>query len=289
MAIPNVSGAFPNGYYAPTLFPARFYAKFYAASVTSMMCNTEYEDMTLSFGATVNIRQIPNVTVTPSAIDGKINWQVLQDLQVQLQINYAYDAAVIVSDIQYAQMDVDIQGAIVNEMANRLRIVIETQILGSVYASAGTTLTVEDWRTAGNPTDAITQGTASLSNNNIPTSDRYAILAPNAARLLRKEVALYALNSGNPKGALIEGYVGDYDGNSIYISTLLTGTGASASNYQSFVGHRVAITMATQFTNFKSGLVLQDYYGTGIRCQNLFGFVVALAAGLVAMPVQTAA
>ena len=289
MTIPNVSGSFPNGYYAPTLFPARFYAKFYAASVTSMMCNTEYEDMTLSFGATVNIRQIPNVVVSPSTIDGRINWQVLQDSQVQLQINYAYDAAVIVSDIQYAQMDVDIQGAIVNEMANRLRIVIETQILGSVYSSAGTTGTKQDWRTAGNATDEITIAGADLSNLNIPTSDRYIILSPNAARLLKKEVTLYALNSGNPKGALINGYVGDYDGASVYTSTLLTGAGTSATPYQCYVGHRVAITMATQFTNFKSGLVLQDYYGTGIRCQNLFGFVVALAAGLEAMPVQTAA
>lgn len=287
MSIPNVSGNFPNGYFQPTLFPLKFYAKFYAASVCSMMCNTDYEDGLLSFGATVNIRQIPNVVVTPSSIGEKINWQIIQDSQVQLQINYAYDAAVIVDDIQYAQMDVDIQGAIINEMANRLRIVIETQILGSVYSSAGTTLTKQNWTTAGNPTDEITLGTAALDNNNIPTSDRYTILAPNAARLLKKEVTLYALNSGNPKGALITGYVGDYDGTSVYGSTLLTGTGATGSPYQCYIGHRVAITMATQFTNFKSGIVLQDYYGTGIRCQNLFGFVAALAGGLVAAPVQT--
>lgn len=289
MSIPNISGNFPNGNFIPTLYPLRFLAKFYAASVTSMMCNTDYEDGLLSFGATVNIRKIPDVVVNPSAIDAKINWQVLQDNQVQLIINYAYDAAVIISDIQYAQMDVDIQGAIINEMANRLRIVIETVILGAAYSSATTSQTSVDWRTALNPTAAITDATASLSDLNIPTADRYTVLSPNAAKLLKREVTLYALNAGNPKGALINGYVGDYDGTSVYVSTLLTGTGTSSSKYHCYVGHRVAITMATQFTNFKAGIPLQDYYGTGIRCQNLFGFAVTVPDALVDMQVQTAA
>lgn len=289
MAIPNASGNLPNGYFNPTIFPKQFLAKFYAASVTSMMCNTDYEDSLFQFGATVNIRKIPNVVVNPSVIDGKINWQVMIDSQVQLQINYAYDAAVIISDIQYAQMDVNLQGAIINEMAQRLRIVIETVILGGAYASATTTETSVDWRTAGNPTAAITQSNADLDNLNIPSEDRYVVISPNAAMYLRRESQLYALNSGNPKGALINGFVGDYDGASVYKSTLLTGTGASTSKSQAYVGHKVAITMATQFTNFESGIVLQDYYGKGIRCQNLFGYAVTYPDALVSMPVQTAA
>lgn len=289
MAIPNASGNLPNGYFNPTIFPKQFLAKFYAASVTSMMCNTDYEDSLFQFGATVNIRKIPNVVVNPSVIDGKINWQVMIDSQVQLQINYAYDAAVIISDIQYAQMDVNLQGAIINEMAQRLRIVIETVILGGAYSSATTTETSVDWRTAGNPTAAITQSNADLDNLNIPSEDRYVVISPNAAMYLRREQQLYALNSGNPKGALINGFVGDYDGASVYKSTLLTGTGASTSKSQAYVGHKVAITMATQFTNFESGIVLQDYYGKGIRCQNLFGYAVTYPDALVSMPVQTAA
>jgi len=292
MAITNTAGNFPNGYYVPTLYEQTFLAKFYATSVCNVLCNTDYEDGLLSFGATVNIRKVPNVVVNASTNYGKINWQNVQDQQVQLTINYAYDAAVIISNIDFAQMDVDIQGAIVNEMANRLRIQIETVILTGAYSSATTNQTALDWRTTGspgNPTKALTQAASNLWKLNIPGPDRVAILSPDAIQYLLQEPALYALNAGNPKGALVDGYVGEYAGFSLYQSNLMAGTGASATPYNCYAAHRVGITMATQFTNFETDLPLQDYHGKGIRCQNCFGYLVAYPDAVVRLQVQTAA
>ena len=190
MAISRTGANLPNGVFIPTIYPKRFLAKFYAASVCNKICNTDWEGEIKAYGNTVNIRKIPDVVVNPTLENEKINWQDLQDTQVQLQISYAYDAAVKIGNIDFHQMDVDLQGAIVNEMANRLRIQIENIVLGGAYASATSTVASTDWRTAGNPTAALTAAAADLWQLNIPSEERFAVLPPAGVQNLAKEVSL---------------------------------------------------------------------------------------------------
>ena len=64
--------------------------------------------------------------------------------------------------------------------------------------------------------------------------------------------------------------------------------GTSGSPYISMAGQKVAITLATQFTQFEVDVPLQDYYGKGIRCQNAFGYKVVYPDALVKISIQTA-
>ena len=289
MAIARTGGNLVNKAFIPEIWSKKLLQKFYAASVTTAICNTEWQGEILGQGNTVQIRQRPDVLVNASIENQKINWQDVVDVKQSFTIDYAFDAAVKVGNIDMHQMDINLQAELVDEISNRLRLAIETTVLGSAYSSATNSLTtgaVAAWGTAGNPIKAITAAQAYLNINNAPVDGRWLLLHPTQVQYLIQETALYALNAGTPKGALQMGYVGTLAGFEIYQSPLVPGAGTAGSPFKSMAGHTSAITLATQFTQFEVDVPLQDYYGKGIRAQNCFGFKVVKPEVLVYLAAQ---
>jgi hypothetical protein len=291
--VDRTGGNLPNRYFIPQIYSTKMLKKFYAESVANAICNVDYQQEILGKGNTVHIRLRPDVAVTPSVENEKISWQDVNDAEVVLYINYAYDAAVKIGNIAMHQMDINLQSELIDEIANRLRIVIDTTVLGSAYSSAGTTKTtgaVAAWNTNDNCIVALAESQAVLSaldsnGEPTPTTDRWIVIHPAMKTYLLKQTALYALNAGTPKGALQMGYVGNLAGFDIYESPLVPGAGTAGSPYQVMAGHKSAITLATQFTQFETDVPLQDYYGKGIRAQNCFGFKVVKPGKLVNLSV----
>lgn len=288
MAIARTGGNLVNKAFIPEIWSKKLLQKFYAASVTTAICNTDWQGEILGQGNTVQIRQRPDVLVNASVENQKINWQDVVDVKQSFTIDYAFDAAVKIGNIDMHQMDINLQAELVDEIANRLRLAIETTVLGSAYSSAGATLSTgaaAAWGTAGNPLKVITAAQAQLNINSVPVENRWLLLHPTMVQYLIQETALYALNAGTPQGALQMGYVGELAGFKIYQSPLVVGAGTSGSHFKAMAGHTAAITLATQFTQFEVDVPLQDYYGKGIRAQNCFGFKVVKPDALVTLDV----
>lgn len=289
MAIARTGGNLVNKAFIPEIWSKKLLQKFYAASVTTAICNTDWQGEILGQGNTVQIRQRPDVLVNASVENQKINWQDVVDIKQSFTIDYAFDAAVKVGNIDMHQMDINLQAELVDEISNRLRLAIETTVLGAAYSSAGTTIStgaVAAWGTSTNPIAAITQAQASLNINSVPVENRWLLLHPTMVQYLIQQTALYALNAGTPQGALQMGYVGELAGFKIYQSPLVPGAGTSGSPFKAMAGHTAAITLATQFTQFEVDVPLQDYYGKGIRAQNCFGFKVVKPDSLVYLACQ---
>lgn len=288
MAIARTGGNLLNKAFIPEIWSKKLLQKFYAASVTTAICNTDWQGEILGQGNTVQIRQRPDVLVNASIENQKINWQDVVDVKQSFTIDYAFDAAVKIGNIDMHQMDINLQAELVDEISNRLRLAIETTVLGSAYSSAGFTLSTgaaAAWGTAGNPLKVITAAQAQLNINSVPVENRWLLLHPTMVQYLIQETALYALNAGTPSGALQMGYVGELAGFKIYQSPLVPGAGTAGSHFKAMAGHTAAITLATQFTQFEVDVPLQDYYGKGIRAQNCFGFKVVKADSLVTLDV----
>lgn len=295
MAITHQGLNLAGGAYTPTIWSKKMVKKFYAGSVCNQICNTDWQGEILGKGNAVEIRQRPDVAVNPTQENMKINWQDVIDVKQTLTIDYAFDAAVKLGNIDMHQMDINLQAELVDEIANRLRLAVETTILGSAYSSAATKLTTSNtggaivaWGTATNPGKvfAAAQAFLSIAAEPCPTEDRWILLHPVMKQYLIQETFNYALNAGLDKGAMQAGYVAYLAGFHVYESPLVTGAGTSASKYNAMAGHSTGITMAVQFTQFDVDVPLQDYYGKGIRAQNCFGFKVIKPTSLLWLETQ---
>lgn len=292
MAISRIGNNLPNGAFIPQIWSKKLIRKYYAASVCNIICNSDWQGEIQAQGSTIQIRQRPDVFVNPTVANQPISWQDIVDVKQTLTIDYAFDAAIKIDNFDAYQADINLQAELVDEIANRLRLAIETTVLGGAYASATTKIANSGanaaWGTAGNPTKVIAQAQAALNILNVPVEGRWLLLHPTMVQYLIQEQALYAMYAAtqNEKGALIKGYVGEFAGFSVYQSPLVTGAGTSGSNFNAMAGHKDAITLATQFTQFEANVPLQDYYGKGIRAQNCFGYKVVKPDALVWLSTQ---
>lgn len=305
----NIVGTSYNNLSAfkPQIYPLQFIQKFYAGSITNYICNTNWEGDILGPGTTVNLRQIPDVVVSAATNDGDVNWQSIQASALQLVINYAFNGAYWVTDVDRSAIDVDMEGALINEMVNKLRMAIESTILGSIYASAANVITIAtgastSWtgntyitgQTTTNAVIYVAQASQYLdvgAGNGIdvaPWEDRFLVIHPNMRVGLTMNAAFYALNAGTPKGALYEGFLAYINGFNVLQSPFVPGAGTAASPYLTIAGHPEATTMATKFTNVQADIILPNKFGIGTRCQNFFGFLVTKPWLLVELSVVLA-
>ena len=277
MSIPRAGNNLPNGSFIPVIYSKKLLAKFYAGSVCDKVCNTDWQGEITGQGMSVVIRQRPDLTVTPSTQDGKVQWGDIVDTSQTLSIDYAYDGAYKLGNIDMHAFDINLHPEIIDEIANRLRIVVESTVLGSAYSSAANKIAAADftsWSTTGSCLKTLAKAQAILARNNAPVTGRFAVISPEMEQSLLQEVGMYAMNSGDKEGAMQRGFVRNLFGFDIYQSNLIPGAGSSAVPYQAIAGHISAITLATKFTQFDLIAQLQEFYGAGIRAQNAFGFKV---------------
>jgi hypothetical protein len=285
MGITRQGSNLPNGSYVPDIWSKKLLKKFYAASICNIICNTDWQGEVVN-GQKVVIRQRPDLFVEPYVANQKTNWQDILDISQNLTIDYAFVAAAKLDVVDMHQMDINLQAELIDEIANRLRLVIETTVLGSAYSSAGTSLSAVAWQTSTNCMDAIAQAQAALSvtTEPAPVTERYLVLHPSMSRYLIQQAGLYALNAGLPQSAMVKGSVNNLANFDFYQTPLVPGAGTTGSPFKAFAGHKVAITLATQFTQFETNIPLVDYVGKGIRAINCFGYKVVKPSALVYMP-----
>ena len=283
MAITRVTANLANRLFIPQLYSQKLQVKFYAGSVVPNIVNYEWEGEIRSVGDKINIRQLPDLIVSPWSVNDDINFQELEDGQIQLTIDYAYYAAYKMDYVDFHQMDIALKERLMDELNNRMRIQVENTVLGTAYASAYQQLdttnaaaTTSYFVSASNAATAwILRADRLLTEQNVSLENRWFLLSPAMKEQAIQQAVLYNYATGDTAKAPVRtGLVGPMGNFSLYESTLLSGgSGATvATSINSMAGHRSAVSFASQFTEFESDIVLQNTFGKGTRSLMVFGF-----------------
>jgi hypothetical protein len=188
-------------------------------------------------------------------------------------------------DIDRVQMDIDLLNAVTTNGAYQTKIKIETDVLGSVYGSAGNAIAA----TALDSTNAmrwvLTAG-ALMDKANVPDDGkRYIVIPPFAALQLQMSDLKAANMMGDSESVarktLGNGHLGMIGGMNVYVSNCLTKT--ADGQYHCIAGHRSAVVYASQFSTVERGKD-PNFFGDYLRGLSVYGFKVNKPEGLIHMP-----
>jgi len=288
MAYSSSSGSFSfaagEQHFIPEVFSKKLQAKFYAQTVLSEVTTNEYEGEISGLGNKVNIRAVPAVSVADYT--GSLSYADVTSSTIELNIDKAKSYAFKVDDILREQADIDFMNEASKDAAQNMKIAIEQDVFANV--AAGSSLTDVNATpsnvTASNVLSFILEAGENLDVNNIPEEDRFMIINPAVASVLKQSELRQAYLTGDSVSPLRNGFIGMVDRFRMYVSNnLSTSAGVSSGLY----GHPKAIAYASQFTNTES-VRLESSFGDGVRGLAVYGYKVVLPTAIGEFKLQTA-
>ena len=280
MAYSSSSGSFSfasgEQHFIPEVFSKKLQAKFYAQTMLSEVTTNEYEGEISGLGNKVNIRSVPAVTVADYS--GSLSYADVTSGTIELNIDKAKSYAFKVDDILREQADIDFMNEAANDAAQNMKIAIEQDVFANV--AAGSSLTDINATPAtlstSNILGFILDAGQTLDENNIPEDNRYMIISPAAATLLKQSELRQAYLTGDNVSPLRNGFIGTVDRFNMYVSNnLVTASGVTSGLY----GHPKAIAYASQMTNTES-VRLESSFGDGVRGLAVYGYKVVLPTAI---------
>lgn len=265
MAYSSSGGSFSfaagEQHFIPEVFSKKLQAKFYAQTVLSEVTTNEYEGEISGLGNKVNIRSVPAVTVADYT--GSLSYADVTSSTIELNIDKAKSYAFKVDDILREQADIDFMNEASKDAAQNMKIEIEQDVFANVAASSSLTdvNATPSNITTSNVLGFILEAGQNLDENNIPEEDRFMIINPAVASVLKQSELRQAYLTGDSVSPLRNGFIGMVDRFKMYVSNnLSTSAGVSSGLY----GHPKAIAYASQFTNTES-VRLESSFGDGVR------------------------
>lgn len=284
----RVGANLPNGNFIPAVWSKKLQAKFYKQTVLGDIANTDWEGEIKSKGSKVEIRVRPTITVSDYEVNGVLNYQDLDDDMIELNIDKSKYYAFKVDDIDQAQADIKIINESTQDASEQMKIKVDTDVLGAVYADA-TTAHTNTQITKTSVMDWIVDLETDLDDLNIPYGRRFLVIPNWVAGMIKKSdltdasishgdlsvvTAKGAANAGLQPG---NGYMGMISNFKLYKSNCLATDG---TNWHGLAGSMDAITFASQFVRTET-LRLQNTFGDAIRGLNVYGYKVVAPDALV--------
>ncbi len=300
MAI-DVAAGYPN-YEAdginkniPWLYSRRVVTKWYDKSVMPYMSNKDYDGEIEGAGDKVVIRTVPTVVIdTTYKKGGTVNWQNMASPAVELTVNRTAVYALRFDKIDIKQFDIDMQSKSVEDGSEQMRITIDEQFLGDVYAdahadnkgtSAGKSGPGYNLGTTGsafpltkvNIIEKIMECEAVMDEQSAPTEGRFLTLPTWAKLLLNISDLKNASFSGQQKSFLINkgGYITSLGRFDIFESNRYTAVAdAGNSAYNITFGHTDAIASAAQLTEMEYHEKFENTFGSGMKALQVYDWKV---------------
>lgn len=280
MAYSSSSGSFSfaagEQHFIPEVFSKKLQAKFYAQTVLSEVTTNEYEGEISGLGNKVNIRAVPAVTVADYT--GSLSYSDVTSSTIELDINKAKSYAFKVDDILKRQADIDFMNEAAKDAAQNMKIEIEKDVFANV--AAGSSLTDINATPAtistSNVLGFILEAGQTLDENNIPEEDRFMIINPAVASILKQTELRQAYLTGDSVSPLRNGFIGMVDRFKMYVSNNLSTTSGVTSG---LYGHPKAIAYASQMTNTET-VRLESSFGDGVRGLAVYGYKVILPTAI---------
>jgi hypothetical protein len=287
-----------SGTYIPEVWSSKMLIKFYEGTVLTEVTNTDYEGEITDYGDKVQIRTVPDITINDYEKGQNLAVQRPTSANITLLIDKGKYFNFECKDLDKKQSDLPFVNKWAEDASNQMKIAIETDVFGDVYADAaagnkgatagvksssynmgvtGTPLVV----TKENAVDILVDAGSCLSEYDVPETDRFVIIPVWYYNLLEKSDLKDASMTGDDVSPLRNGLVGMISGMKCYKSNLLdTTTDGAYSVYNIMVGHITAITFATQLT--KSEVIRnQNDFGDLTRSLQVFGYKVIKPESLV--------
>ncbi|MCB0627956.1 MAG: hypothetical protein KDC43_29525 [Saprospiraceae bacterium] len=288
MTFPVDTGVPTHAAVIPEVWAGKLLIKFYEATVFTDISNTDYEGSIKSMGDTVHIRTTPDITISDYVKGQQLSHEQPQPAVVDLLIDKGKYWSFIAQYVDRAQFDYDFVDDWTNDASSQMKITIDSDVLGSVYADAAT---ANQGATAGAITSGFDLGTQAapesvtkanildyivdmgtvLDEQSVPEEGRYVVLPPWACGLVKKSDLQDASLAGDGTSLLRNGRIGMIDRFTIYRSNQLAVT-TGVTN--ALFGHKSAITFATQLTENEGPLKHSDYFGDFYRGLQVFGYEV---------------
>ena len=280
MAISSSSGNFSfaagEQHFIPEIFSKKLQAKFYANTVLAEVTTNEYEGEISGQGDKVNIRAVPAVTVADYT--GSLSYADVTSSTIELNINKAKSYAFKVDDILRQQADIDFMNAAADDAAQNMKIAIEQDVFGNVLGDSS----LSDVNSGGSATTAsnilglILDAGKSLDQNNIPETERFLIIDPATAAVLKNSDLKQAYLTGDAESPIRNGNIGMIDRFNVYVSNNLT---VSSGVTSGIFGHPKAIAYASQMTNTET-VRLESSFGDGVRGLAVYGYKVIVPTAI---------
>lgn len=284
---PQLSGVtIPNA-----IWSGKLLVKFYEATVLGEIANTEYEGEIANQGDKVIIRTTPSITIRDYAKGGTLQTERPEPETVELDIDKGKYWQLVADDVDKFQSDYNYVDDWTRDASEQLKITIDTQVLGDIYAdahasnagaTAGAQSSSYNLGTTGTPValdktnilDYIVDIGSVLDEQNVPESDRWLILPVWACGLIKKSDLKDASLSGDDTSIVRNGRIGMIDRFMIYRSNLLATTTDGANTVTNIIaGHKSGLTFASQMLNSET-LRAESTFGTLVRGLQVYGYKV---------------
>ena len=207
---------------------------------------------------------------------------------VELLIDKGEYFSFTLDDIDKKQSDLTLMNKWSEDASEQMKIVIDTNILGDVYADAhaqnkgltagrksasfnlgvtGTPLTV----TKTNILDTIVDCGTVLDEQNVPEQGRFMVFPAWMCGLLKKSDLKDASLTGDGASVLRNGRIGMIDRFTIYLSNNVDTVTDTVTCYNTIFGHKSAITFASQLTEMET-LRAESTFGDIVRGLQVYGY-----------------
>lgn len=281
----------------PVIFAGKTLEKFYAASTVANISSVDYVGEVREQGDTVYIRTVPNITIKDYRKGQKLELEYPESPYVEFSINKAKYYNFALDEIDIKQFDLKMMDKYADDAAQQLKITQDTEVFATIYAdvddanqgsSAGARTGKFNLGETGSPVtltktnilDYIVDCGVVLDEQNRPSTDRFMVMPPHIAGMIKKSDLRNASITGDGKSILRSGYIGDIDRFNIYISNLLpiVDDGGSDCTYIYF-GHKSALVFVTQLTREETYRP-QDTFAEAMKGLVVYDFDVIQPASL---------
>jgi len=305
MAGPTRDGAWPDisstsaSKFIPQIWSGKLVTKFYATTMFAECANTDYEGEIKGAGDTVIIRTVPDIVISNYVIGANLTYEKPTSPAVNLDINKAKSFSFTCSDVEEYQGDFNKMDKWSDDATNRMRVVIDTDVLATTYAGANA---ANAGATAGAISSSINLGALGggslqltkanvidflvdvgtvFDEQDIPDEDRWIALPSWVCGLIKKSDLKDASLSGDPKSMLRTGIIGSIDRLNIFRNNnIASATDIADTVYHVTAGHKSALTFASQMVKMET-LPNPNDFGQLVRGLNVYGHKVINDKGIV--------
>lgn len=281
---PQYSGSVvPNA-----IWSGKLLVKFYEATVLADISNTEYEGEIATMGDKVIIRTTPSITIRDYTKGQQLQIENLDPGTSELDIDKGKYWAFLCEDVDKLQSDYDYINDWTRDASEQLKIKIDTDALGSVYAdvhaknqgaSAGAISGGYNLGASGAPVqldktnviDYLADLGSVLDEQNNPESERWAVIPAWMSNLIKKSDLKDASVSGDGTSIMRNGRLGMIDRFTLYQSNLLSTTVDGSTTVTNIIaGHKSGLTFASQLLE-NEVIRSEKFFGNLVRGLQVYG------------------
>lgn len=273
--------------FIPELWSGKMLEKLYLTTVFGEISNTDYEGEIKDYGDTVHVRTTPDITINDYTIGQNLTYQRPESTPLEMLIDKGKYYAFACDDIIQKQSDIKAMDDWSEDAGRQMGIAIDHDILdwavsyphadnkdNAAGADSGDILL----GTSGSPLqltktnilDVFVDCGLVLDEQKIPETNRWIVIPPWAAAMLKKSDLKDAAMTGDGTSVLRNGRIGSIDRFTIYSSMNIKTAGTSPKVWYALFGHPMAISFASQMTKTET-LRAESTFGDLVRGLNVYG------------------